>query len=249
MRPDIVDLQVFYASRQGQLARRLIINQIRQLWPDLSGMAVLGLGWAMPYLGAFDEAERTLAFLPPGQGAAPWPPDLPSRTAVSRDEELPLADGSVDRVLLAHALETSPNATRLMREVWRVLADGGRLMALVPNRRGLWCLSERTPFGLGHPYSMGQLDRMLKEHLFQPMTAGRALYLPPVRSRLLLRLAIPLERLGLRLAPQFAGVILLEAEKQIYLGTPELVRLPARRRRYLPAPDFVAAAREAENER
>lgn len=245
MRPDIVDLQAFYASRQGQLARRLLNNQVRQLWPDVSGMVVLGLGWAAPLLGAFDEAERTLAVLPPGHGTTAWPAEAASRTALARDDELPLPDGSVDRVLLAHALETSPHADRLMREVWRVLADGGRLIAIVPNRRGLWCLSERTPFGFGHPYSPGQLERMLRDHLFEPRAAGRALYLPPVRSHLLLRLAIPLERIGLRLAPRLAGVILLEAEKQIYVGTPQLARSKARKRRYVPVPEFVAAARSA----
>jgi SAM-dependent methyltransferase len=243
MRPDIADLQAFYASRQGQLARRLLNSQIRQLWPDLAGKVVLGLGWASPFLAVCEDAERTISLLPmaAGPGLA-WPADCPSRTFVARDDELPLADGSVDRVLLAHGLETSPEADRLMREAWRVLADGGKMLAIVPNRRGLWCLSEKTPFGYGQPYSMGQLERALKSRLFVPTASGRALYLPPVGSRMMLRLAIPVERLGRRLAPRFAGVILMEAEKQIYVATLEPGKFRSRRRRYLPAPDFAAAA-------
>ena len=37
MRPDIDELQEFYASRQGQLARRLVHRQVKALWPDLTG--------------------------------------------------------------------------------------------------------------------------------------------------------------------------------------------------------------------
>ena len=44
MRPDIDDLQSFYATRQGQLARRLIHHQLKALWPDLGGRTVLGFG-------------------------------------------------------------------------------------------------------------------------------------------------------------------------------------------------------------
>ena len=51
MRPDVLDLQAFYGSRQGQLVRRLVGRQIRSLWPDLSGARVLGLGYATPFLG------------------------------------------------------------------------------------------------------------------------------------------------------------------------------------------------------
>src|SRR5947207_8712583 len=51
---------------------------------------------------------------------------------------LPLGDAAVDRVLLVHALEMSRDAEALLREAWRVLAPGGRLLAVIPNRRGIW---------------------------------------------------------------------------------------------------------------
>ena len=149
---------------------------------------------------------RSVALMPAGQGAGRWPSDTRCRSALVREDDLPLADGSVERVLLVHALECCTNLPRLMREIWRVLADGGRVVAIVPNRRGLWSLSDRTPFGHGQPYSSGQLERMLKEHLFAPCAERSALFLPPTESRLLLRLTIPAERIGLTLARRFAGV-------------------------------------------
>lgn len=246
MRPDVDDLQAFYASRQGQLARRLMHHQIKALWPDLRGLNLVGFGYAAPLLAGLDGAARAVALMPAQQGVARWPPDEPCRAGLVREEELPLADGSVDRVLLVHALECCTNVPRLMREVWRVLADGGRLIAVAPNRRGFWCLSDRTPFGYGQPYSAAQLQRTLNGHLFTACAERTALFMPPTRSRLFLRLAVPVERLGLGFGRRFAGVVLIEAEKQIYVGTPLTAREPSPAvRRYLPVPDGVVAARTA----
>lgn len=244
MRPEVDDLQRFYASRQGQLARRLIHHQLKALWPDLTGQSVLGLGYAAPFLAGLEGALRSISLMPVQQGACRWPADGACRTAVAREEELPLADGSIDRVLLVHALECCGNVPRLMREVWRVLADGGRMLAVVPNRRGLWCLSDRTPFGYGQPYSRGQLQSTLNNHLFTPSAERAALFLPPTQARLLLRLAVPVERLGLGLAQQFSGVVLVEAEKRIYAGTAIPAQSRSRVRRYVPVMDGLAAARD-----
>lgn len=249
MQPDVDELQRFYASRQGQLARRLIQRQLRMLWPDLSGHNVLGFGYAAPYLAGLDGALRSLALMPAAQGGVRWPADGRGRTALVREDDLPLADGSVERVLLVHALECCGNLPRLMREVWRVLVDGGRVVAILPNRRGLWSLSDRTPFGHGQPYSSGQLERMLKGHLFTPRAERSALFLPPTESRFLQRLAIPAERLGLTIAQRFAGVVMVEAEKQIYVGTALPSQAKLQSRRYVPVMDGLATAARSHPDR
>jgi SAM-dependent methyltransferase len=245
MRPEVEDLQRFYATRQGQVARRLIHHQIKALWPDLTGCNVMGFGYATPFLAGLDTAARAIALMPAEHALGLVPQEGGGRIALTREDELPLADGSVDRALLVHALECCGNVPRLIREVWRVLADGGRMIVVVPNRRGLWALSDRTPFGHGQPYSIGQLERTLNSHLFTPMDQRAALFLPPTQSRLLLRLAVPVERMGLGFARRFAGVVLLEAEKQIYVGTPSPALARARGRRYVPVMQGLAAARDA----
>ena len=45
----------------------------------------------------------------------------------------------------------------MLREIWRVMASGGQLLAVVPNRRGLWARMDTTPFGHGRPYSRSQI--------------------------------------------------------------------------------------------
>ena len=157
---DVVDLRNFYGQRLGVVARRFVGRGIRALWRDTAGERVLGIGYATPYLGLFrEEAERCLAFMPAAQGVVKWPPTRPALAALVDETELPLTDSAVDRVLLVHALEMAHDPVALLREVWRVLAAGGRLLAVVPNRRGLWARMDTTPFGHGRPYSRSQITR------------------------------------------------------------------------------------------
>ena len=156
-----------------------------------------------------------------------------SRLVGLADEaELPLADDSIDRALLIHAVECSEQLRPMLREVWRVLAGGGRVLVVVPNRRGIWARLERTPFGHGHPFSAGQLSRLLRESMFSPIQAATALYVPPSASRLMLRFAGAWEDLGDRWGLPFAGVVLVEASKQVYAAHPERRALSARERAY-----------------
>ena len=228
---DVVDLRSFYAQRLGVVARRFIGNGIRARWTDTRGMRLVGIGYATPYLGLFrEEAERCLALMPAPQGVMRWPSARPSLATLVEEDELPLTDSAVDRVLLVHALEMSPDPGELLREAWRVLAAGGRLLAVVPNRRGVWARLDTTPFGHGRPYSRSQITQLLRDTWFTPTGWGEALYVPPISRSLFLRSAIAWERTGATLSAPFAGVHIVEATKQVYRA------IPARRekRRFVP---------------
>lgn len=228
---DVIDLRDFYRTSLGQMASRTIRTHIRTIWPDVKGQSVLGLGYATPYLRPFrDEAARVMAAMPAQQGVLHWPSDGRGLVTLCDETEIPLPDVSVDRVLLVHGLESSEQLRPMLREIWRVLADGGRLIAVVPNRRGIWARLDRTPFGHGHPYTPTQLSRLLRDTLFTPTRLERALFVPPVRSRMMLAAAPAWEKIGLRLFQTFAGVLIIEAGKQIYTATPEPAGV--RRRRY-----------------
>lgn len=218
MQPDVVDLQQFYDSRLGHLVRRTVRQRLRAIWPDTRGLRVLGVGYAAPYLIGFREgSERVLTFMTARQGAHRWPAGQPGLVALVEDEELPLPEASIDRVLFVHALEHSEHTRAVLREVWRVLAPEGRLLLVVPNRRSLWARLERTPFGTGRPYSARQLTNLLREALFVPVQTQSALYFPPSRRRAVLRAAGTLERLGTRFGRvSFGGALIVEASKQVY---------------------------------
>ena len=230
---DVVDLRDFYASALGQVARRMIRRQLRELWPNVTGETVLGLAYATPYLAGFrGEAARVFAAMPAQQGVLHWPLDEPGLTTLVDELELPFPDLSMDRVLLIHALECAEQIRPMMREVWRVLSGGGRLLVVVPNRRGIWARFERTPFGHGLPYTPGQISRVLRDNLFTPVESYRALFVPPMHSRMVLSSAAAWEEIGLRLFKTFSGVVMTEAVKQIYAAGAEPLR--QRGRRYLP---------------
>jgi SAM-dependent methyltransferase len=230
MRPDVIDLREFYHARLGQVARVIVRRRLLDIWPDVKGLRVLGLGYATPYLRPFaDEAERVLALMPAAQGVTRWPAEARSLTGLVDELDLPLPDASVDRVLLAHELENVEQARQFLREIWRVLTSDGRLLIVAPNRRGIWARLERTPFGYGRPYSQRQLSALLRDTMFQPRGRAGALWTPPFNSRLLLRTAPAWEGLGARLAPQFAGLLIQEADKQIYAAAPAIRVKPSRR--------------------
>lgn len=231
-RPDIVDLGQFYKGLLGQVARRHLTVAIRSVWPDLQGKRLLGIGYATPYLRPFmGEACQVAALMPANQGIHHWPREGPNRAFLSDEFEIPLPDQSIDRILVVHALETSESARHLLREIWRILDADGSALFVAPNRRGLWCRAEGTPFGHGHPYSHGQMVRMLRDCMFQPGTHTSSLHLPPVGWRPVLRANQLLEQAGRRLWPGFAGAHLIEARKQIYAATPVPSGARFRRRR------------------
>src|ERR1043166_4706276 len=232
---DVFDLSAFYATPLGQMARQAIGLQLREIWPDLQGCQVVGLGYATPYLNQFRaEAARSIAAMPAGQGALPWPEGARGLTMLADETTLPLADRSIDRLLLIHGLEFGEPPNELLREIWRVLTDDGRLLVVVPARRGLWSSSDRTPFGQGQPYFVSQLPRLLVDNLFTPTVTARSLYLLPLQSATLLRMAPAWERVARRWFPRFAGALLAEAGQEIYAAAPA-GRLKRRRTLLLPA--------------
>ena len=154
----------------------------------------------------------------------------------------PLPDRCIDRLLLIHAVEASEALRPMLGECWRVMADGGRMIVVAPNRRGIWARLERTPFGQGRPFSEGQIRQLLRETQFTPVRSEAALFAPPIRRRVILSTARAWERAGERWLGLIAGVTLTEATKQVYSAVALPVRSPFR---ILPAPVRPAAARKA----
>jgi len=233
MHADIVDLRAFYGTMLGRLAERSIAFAVSAVWAQIPNERLVGLGYALPWLDRFGvDAERVFAFMPATQGAVNWPPQGPSATALVFDEELPLPDSSIDRILMVHALEHSESPNETLKEMWRVLAPNGRLVVVVPNRRGVWARLEHTPFGTGRPFSRGQLTALLRESNFTPGPVSEALFFPPTKRRSVLKLYQFLERVGRRFWPMFSGVIVVEAQKRLYQGIP--VSRRASRRVFVP---------------
>jgi SAM-dependent methyltransferase len=216
MQLDAGNLVDFYETAVGQAARRAIVHRLKLLWPASRGLRILGYGFAAPYLQPFlGEAERVVALMPAQVGVVAWPAGRPL-TVLGEEAALPFADAMFDRILVVHGLEGADASRVLLRQLWRVLAPEGRLLAIAPNRASLWAQMEASPFACGRPFHKGELDALLRDTLFEPLQWDRALYLPPFSGRKLARMSAGWERLGRRFLPGIAGVHLVEAGKSLY---------------------------------
>ena len=234
---DVLDYNRFYRSRLGRAVRDLVQAEIRNHWPDIRGCTLVGMGYATPYMKQFEgEAERLIAVMPAHQGVTHWPRGKPNRVALADETSLPFDDMSVDRLLLVHSMENSEYLRAMMRECWRVLSGHGRLLVVVPSRRGIWARFEKTPFGHGKPYSRAQMERLLGDCLFEPLSITRGLYMPPMDFGPTLRSRDALERIGRRWFPRLGGALFVEAHKQVYAATP--ARRVAFRPRLVQVPSF-----------
>jgi SAM-dependent methyltransferase len=227
MQPGSKDLQSFYEEPIGQVARRAIFRRVRQAWPEMRGLRLLGYGYALPYLRPFvPEAERVAAYIPA---------QLEIETAdlrfvsIGEEDAWPFVDSLFDRILVVHGLECAESVRQLLRQIWRVLAPEGRIVCVVPNRLSLWSQIEHSPFATGRPYSRSQIERLLRESMFEPDGWDSALYFPPFSSRRFVRSGAAWERIGKRCWPRLAGVHIVEATKSLYaLAAPEKVRVRKR---------------------
>jgi len=238
MRQSVTDLREFYASPLGAAARAMVSRKVAEVWSDGTGLDVLALGYATPFMtGLADRARRVVAAMPEGMGVEVWPAGARNRACLVDDTALPLPNALFDRVLAAHALEECDRPLAVLREVARVLAPSGRVILAVTARHGLWADAESSPYGHGRPFSRKQLEDLVREADLTPVGWTRALYAPPLTWAA--RWAEGFEQVGARLWPPFAGVILMEAVKQTFAVRPKgrSARVPARARAALaPSP-------------
>ncbi|WP_286830161.1 MULTISPECIES: class I SAM-dependent methyltransferase [Kordiimonas] len=226
MRPDVLALYRFYESALGRASCPIISAKLARLTAPKADSITIGFGFTLPYLDYLAQAEqdagsRYLGFMPAQQGVCHWPAHVGSRTALVEEYNLPLADSSVDRMILVHALEHANRPVNLLREIWRVLAPGGQLIAVVPNRMRSWAAYEGTPFGHGRPYSKGQLATFLEEQMLPVDGWDTALMMPPfmrpIASRMLKYGERPIGVLGRNLG----GALIVSARKQVYGTIPK----------------------------
>lgn len=221
MRPHVRDFRDYYRSTQGRLTRRAVNIRLQQAVGRVDGERVLTIGFGTPYMRDFmTHAETVLAVMSGRSGAEVWPADGPCCVTIADEAELPFRDQSFDCVILVHSLEWSETPHVMMREIWRILADYGRVVVVVPNRRSLWARLDTTPFGYGRPYSRSQLRRLLGEAMFTTTWMGGALLVPPGRGRVWFTLGKIVEEVFGRWLTRVSALTMATAKKNVCGVTP-----------------------------
>ena len=221
MQLDVAELRDFYQTPLGRMTRQIVSAEVRSIWPAATGEHLVGLGHATPYLRPYlGKATRVVSLMPAAEGVLHWPPEGPNLTALTYEDQLPLPDNAVDKMLVIHLLEATRDPLGLLREVWRALMPTGRVLVVVPYRSGAWARADHTPFGIGRPFSRFQLQELLEAAMLEPLDVRRFLCVPPSNRRILLRSTGGWERVGRTFFPRFAGLLAIEAQKTVVRGIP-----------------------------
>ncbi len=121
---------------QSALGRSLLASQRRQLEKSINRLfgyhqAEIGVSHRVP-VGNPSNLGHKFYVLPELE------PDLPENVIVSRSDELAIDCGTLDLVILHHALDFSPNPHQTLREAARVLKPNGHLVIVGFNPFSLW---------------------------------------------------------------------------------------------------------------
>jgi len=219
MHNDVKDLSYFYSkTKLGMTVQAILSDKIMQFWPNLKGLTIGGYGFPLPVIKPLSRnAKRSIVLMPDKQGVISSALETRSNICLLCEEtQWPLSTGMMDRLVILHGLETSENPRDLLLEIYRVLGPGGRALFIVPNRSGLWARRDHTPFALGRPYSLGQLERQVTDCGLLPKSHRASLFFPPSDSNFWQKLSPTWEAVGSRLSQHFAGgILILEVYKQV----------------------------------
>ncbi len=217
---NIIELRQFYSSELGQLLRRDIGRSIKNHWDNVAdGSKIAGLGFAVPYLRPYLHRKiDVIAVMFSHLGAMYWPSGEENHSIVAHENSLPFEDNQLDYILLAHGAEHSLHLNNLLAEVFRCLKPNGKLLIIAPNRHGWWQVRTDNPFGVGSAFHAVQLRHRAELAGFTFVKQSSALFYPPTKSCIMQKLSIWIEYLGLMLAPNWGGGLLIGFEKQIYSG-------------------------------
>jgi SAM-dependent methyltransferase len=188
-------------------------------------MHMVGVGYTTDIIAlpqASTQANgRIVALMPTVQGAIYWPIDAANHSVLGDEMRPPFMPSSLHRVLMVHAFEHAAAPEELLRVWWQLLAPGGRLMLAIPNRHGMWARFGSTPFTTGTPYTLGAARDLLNSVGFTLREVRSALFIPPSSHPLWVRGFAFIEWLATLCIPRLGGVLVIEAEKQIYAGVRE----------------------------
>ena len=145
--------------------------------------------------------------------------------AVGETEALPLANNSVDAVLLHHALDFTPNSHRLLREATRVIIAGGRIFILAFNPRSSWGLYKRLSWSQELPWrgrfiSSGRIVDWLELLDFHVEKLQHGLFALPFDLERLIKYSRAPDKFATHINFPLGSVYLIVASKRVAPMTP-----------------------------
>jgi SAM-dependent methyltransferase len=218
-------LDAWLASPQGRYVLDWESRRIDETVPDIFGFNALQIG--LPQCDLL-RANRMALRARIGGGAPVAVNCLPTA--------LPIANQSVDLVILPHVLEFADDPHQILREVERILIPEGQVIVIGFNPLSLWGVKRRFDRSGEFPWngsylSLNRLKDWLKLLGFEVDRGSLGCYLPPVERLQWLQCRPGTTRFGERWWSFSGGVYVLRAIKRTHgmrLITPDWKKKPVR---------------------
>ena len=140
----------FYASAHGEELNSALVKAFNKSIPSAKTMGkTLFLGYSTPLINAWGGMQRN------------W-------EAAANTEDLP--DLEYDLIILIHALEYESNPETFLKEVWKLLVDGGKIVIVTPHNWGRFMLPSAHIWRNSKGFNQCFLYQLFKNTLFTPET-------------------------------------------------------------------------------
>jgi SAM-dependent methyltransferase len=220
-----IQLRNWYQQRLGQRLLRSERRELDRVLPNLFGYYLLQVG------SPVDTGLCTRSLIPNRMLLESHVSNKAASQATKPQihayaHALPIANDSVDVVLLVHTLEFEQDPHQVLREADRVLVPEGHIVLLGFNPFSPWGLWRLLVSRWSSPPWSGQFrsSRRIRDWLSllgYDITVSHSLFFrPPVRHQGVMRRLKVLERLGRRLWPFAGAVYLVVARKRMVTMTP-----------------------------
>ena len=206
---------------QSPLGARVVDNEKQKLQETISHL----FGYHILQVGG-DENLKLIENSPVGHKIIFSPFLFPgTKTPVANIEELPLANDSIDIILVYHALDFTIDSHRLLRELTRVLRPGGQMLIVGFNPLSLWgifrlFMSKRNIPWMGRFLSLRRLSDWLKLLNLQIESVNYVNHFLPFSYRKILARVEQFEKIGEKMQSPFGGSYIVHCEKTAIPITP-----------------------------
>lgn len=226
-------LQAWFESRLGQVLLEQERECLQQRVAAIFGYHVVQIGAPTPHYELLQPSparNRVILDRHPG----------PGRSLIADHRYLPLANDSVDGVVLPHTLDFSPDPHQLMREVERILIPEGKVLVSGFNPWSPWGIRRLfqkhtgKPPWCGHFFSCKRVQDWFSLLGFDLDEVVYLHYRPPLHNQVVTQKLTFLEGLGRRVWPSLGGIYVMQGVKRTATLTPIRTRWRVKKR-VLPA--------------
>jgi SAM-dependent methyltransferase len=220
MRIHLGKIERFYKSDLGKQAYRAVSSCLQSLL-DSAGTkqkTCVASAASFAYMPQLEEMKRLALQVFHEQDS--WPIEGKGHYIVADRYHWPYRAEESDFIVMIHDLEFAEEPEQYLREAWRVLKGEGRLIIAFPNRSGKWARYDNTPFGLGYPHTLDQMEKLLAGAHFAIDKIDQCLFHPPANPQSYIGRIWReiIEKVGLYCLFQ-PGIYVICASKHIYAPT------------------------------